>query len=341
MERKRINTSKPYDVIIGSKAIGELSGELKKLGIKGKIAIVTDDNVAPLYLDGVKAELADYELSSYIIPAGEQSKNAENFIKLLNFFAESGLDRTSTVLALGGGVVGDLAGFAAASYMRGVKLVQVATTLLAMVDSSVGGKTAIDLDSGKNLAGAFYQPELVICDTDFLKTLSPKIYSDGMAEIIKYGAIRSENILNGIKEDAPISGIISECVEIKGKIVSEDEKEGGIRALLNFGHTLGHSFEKLTDYEMTHGAAVALGMIIIARATKPEIAEEIKGLCKKYGLPAETDFTAEELYGVAIRDKKRSGDSITLVLPEKRGECILSKVKLEELLRLARIGLEA
>jgi len=240
--------------------------------------------------------------------------------------------------ALGGGVVGDLAGFAAATYMRGMRLVHIPTTLLAAVDSSVGGKTAVNLDEGKNLAGVFYQPECVICDPDLLSSLPEDIFSDGCAEIIKYGAICSPELFEMLRSPIKlhIEEIIELCVKIKSGLVAEDEFDTGKRQLLNFGHTFGHAIEKCSNYSISHGSAVSVGMVMAASAAadmkicKTECADEIKLILKAYNLPCRTGYSEQSLYSAILSDKKRCGDTIAFVLPEEIGRCAIKNFSLRD-----------
>ena len=251
--------------------------------------------------------------------------------------------------ALGGGVTGDMAGFAAACYLRGVRCVQLPTTLLSAVDSSVGGKTAIDLAAGKNLAGAFLQPAAVLCDTDCLRSLPAEVFADGAAEAIKTGVLDDEGLFalfeDGTLTTAP-DEVIARCVRYKAGVVERDEKEQGERKLLNLGHTAGHAIEKCSGYAIPHGHAVAAGLAIIARSaealgwTEEPIAARIAACLAKNGLPTGTNYTAEALAEAALADKKRSGGDITLVIPKKIGVCELKKVPIADLLPIIRAGLE-
>lgn len=291
---------------------------------------------------------AGFETFKFVFPHGEKSKNISTFSSILEFLAESGLTRTDALVALGGGVVGDVAGFAAASYLRGIDFIQIPTTLLACVDSSVGGKTAIDLKAGKNLAGAFYQPKLVIADFETLSTLTDGIFADGMAEVIKYGVVFDKAFFEFLRDNEAkdnLEYVITRCVELKRDIVNADEKEKGVRALLNFGHTVGHAIEKCSGYKIPHGSAVAVGMVIISRAAyKCSFCDEnytdiIASLNKKYSLPVSTDFSASELSSAAMADKKRSGDKIKLIIPESLGNCVIKSVPTSELEKIIGEGL--
>jgi 3-dehydroquinate synthase len=275
----------------------------------------------------------------FIFPHGEHSKSIETLASLLSFLAEHKVARNDTIAALGGGVTGDLTGFAAACYMRGIKFVQIPTTLLAMVDSSVGGKTGINLPAGKNLAGAFYQPQAVLCDISTLDTLSDETFRDGCAEIIKYGVLADRNLFNTpIREN--LEYVIARCVEIKRDIVNEDEFEAGRRKLLNLGHTVGHAIEKLSGYTVTHGHAVAAGMAIVSRASGCPDAPEIITMLERYRLPINTAYNAQELARACLSDKKRAGDCITMIFPERIGQCVLKNIPVNELEPLIQRGLE-
>jgi len=259
-----------YDVLIGRGLLDQVGKQLKDK-VKGPVVIIADQSIITLYATKVENSIreAGFHVFTLSVPSGERSKSSEEFSRLLSELAKRKVPRSGTIIAIGGGVIGDLAGFVAASYLRGITFIQVPTTLLAMVDSSVGGKTGINLPEGKNLVGAFYQPKLVVADLDTLKTLPSREFSAGMAEVIKYGAIKDEDevlfdrVAKGVKPDNyDLDKIIENCVTIKADIVKNDEFETrGQRALLNFGHTLGHAIENASDYEYLHGEAIALGML--------------------------------------------------------------------------------
>jgi 3-dehydroquinate synthase len=250
--------------------------------------------------------------------------------------------RTDMVLALGGGVVGDMAGFAAAIYLRGIPYIQVPTTLLAAVDSSVGGKTAVDISAGKNLVGAFHQPALVYLDTDTLSTLDPAVMRDGFAEVIKYGIILDSKLFDTVAtpNGFDLKDVIARCIEIKRDVVEQDEFDKGLRGLLNFGHTFGHAIEKLSGFTITHGSAVARGMIIAAKVARvygfTDYTDTITKVVKDYGFETDCPFKADELYSVILSDKKRSGADITLVLPKQIGACTLEKMPAVQVLELMK-----
>ena len=342
-----------YDILIGSGLLHQAGGHLRHaLPRAKKLFVVTDSNVAPIYLSALTAGLegSGFETACRVVPAGEGSKSAAVLSALWEDMMDFGLTRTDAVAALGGGVVGDLAGFAAATILRGVDFVQLPTTLLSQVDSSVGGKVAIDLRHGKNLAGAFLQPAAVLCDTDCLCTLPADVFADGAAEAIKTGVLCDETLF-ALFEDGTLTAdpaeVIARCVAYKAGVVERDEKEQGERRLLNLGHTVGHAIETCSGYAIPHGHAVAAGLAVIARAaealgwTKQPIAARIAACLAKNGLPTGTDYTAEALAQAALADKKRAGDSITLVIPQRIGECELRKLPVSDLLPVIRAGLEA
>jgi len=347
----RVHTAPEYTVTIGPGLLKECGPRLREAVPQCHMAVVTDSTVAPLYLETVKNSLreAGYQVSTYVFPAGEGHKNFETLSGILEFLAEERLTRTDCVAALGGGVTGDMAGLAAAIYLRGIQYVQLPTTLLSAVDSSVGGKTAIDLKAGKNLAGAFLQPAAVLCDTDCLKTLPPDVFADGAAEAIKTGVLCDESLFalfeDGTLTTAPAE-VIARCVAFKAGVVERDEKEQGERKCLNLGHTVGHAIEKCSDFAIPHGHAVAAGTAIMARAaeklgwTEEPVAGRIAACLAKNRLPTSTGFDPQALAIAASADKKRSGDSITVVVPRRIGRCELKKLPITELLPIIRAGLE-
>lgn len=315
-----------------------------------RLAVVTDDTVGGLYAHRLLQSLwaRGYTASVISLPAGEQTKSLHNLGVLYDSFMEMGLTRTDAVVALGGGVVGDLAGFAAATILRGVDFVQVPTTLLAQVDSSVGGKVAIDLPAGKNLAGAFWQPRLVVMDPEVLDTLEDKTFSDGMAEVIKYGCIRDAAFFR-VLEKTPsrravmenIESVLYTCCDLKRAVVEKDERDTGERMVLNFGHTLGHAYEKAGHYETwTHGQAVAAGMCLAARlgaalgVTPAGVPERVEALVSAFGLPTRIPCTQADYAAAVGLDKKGTGEQITLVLLEDLGRAVLHRMSKRELLGL-------
>ena len=344
-----VNASTTYDILIGNGLLSEAGSLCAKAVGLCRVCVVTDDTVEALYFETVRTSLskAGYDVLKFVIPHGEASKNTTSLVELLEFLASHHLTRSDCLIALGGGVVGDLTGFAAAVYLRGIRFVQIPTTLLAAVDSSVGGKTAVDLVAGKNLAGAFHQPSLVICDYTTLDTLTPEIFADGCAEVIKYGVIGDrplfDRLKKGVKEQ--IEEVIASCVENKRDIVEGDEFDRGQRQLLNLGHTVGHAIELCSHMEISHGSAVAMGMVIVTRAAVrmglcPEDALcELLALLTAEKLPTSCPFSAEELAKAALGDKKRSGDSLTLILPYAIGDSRLYRISVDELSAILEKGL--
>ena len=350
MNTVHVNASRSYDVLIGSGLLDSIGSHICKISKATKVCIVSDSNVWPLYGAKINQSLQATGLDSvnYVFPAGEESKNAENYLNLLNFLAENQITRSDLIIALGGGVVGDLAGFAAATYLRGVSFIQVPTTLLAAVDSSVGGKTAIDLPAGKNLVGAFCQPSLVLCDVDCLNTLPVEFFRDGCAEVIKYGILYDPDLFAYLTEtgmEFDREKVITRCVELKRDIVAEDEFDTGARMKLNLGHTFGHGVESLSNYTISHGKAVAIGTAITARASAAygicaDMAKNaILETLEKFGLPVACNFTAEQLAEAALSDKKRSGNSVSLILPRKIGNCIIRPMAVTETESFIKAGL--
>lgn len=349
MKNVTVNVSKAYSVCIGGGLLSQ-AGERIAAACGGKTAMLaSDDIVAKLYGDAAERSLrtAGYATTRFVFPHGERSKTMETYISLLHALAEAKLTRSDVLVALGGGVVGDMAGFAAATYLRGIPFAQVPTTLLAMVDSSVGGKTAVDLPAGKNQVGAFYQPDIVLCDTETLETLSGEVVRDGCAEMIKHGVILSAELFELLKGPIwpDIEDLIARNVTIKRDIVVADERDTGLRQMLNFGHTIGHGIEKCSGYSMTHGQAVAIGMVITSRAASrlglcgQDCYQEILEAVKHHGLPCETSISPERLCEAAFFDKKRTGQRITLVLPERIGLCALHSFGLDELAEFIRLGM--
>ena len=351
-EKLRIRAGEGYDVIIGHDLLKD-SGEMIR-GAMGarRCVIVSDSNVAPLYLEKTAASLEKSGLSaeSFVFPAGEEHKTTDTFVKILGALADARLTRKDFVVALGGGVCGDMAGFAAGCYMRGIPFVQIPTTVLSMVDSSVGGKCAVDLPQGKNLAGVFHQPSLVICDIDTLGTLPGDIFADGMAEVVKTAILTGGELFDLLMDEKTgprLWKIISLCVAYKGGVVERDEKEQGERRLLNLGHTPGHAIEKCSGYTVSHGKAVAIGTAMMARASdrlgrsEAPLRVPAEKMLRRYGLPVTTSYTPEELLNAALLDKKRSGKTTSVIIPEAVGRCVIENVTDGQLLEIFRAGWEA
>ena len=346
-----VSASKEYDILIGSGLLAQAGSKIAALGKIRTAAVVSDSNVWPLY--GVRLcrslEEAGIKALPFVVPAGEQSKSGTGYLQLLNFLARSQLTRSDCLVALGGGVVGDLTGFAAATYLRGLRYVQIPTSLLAAVDSSVGGKTAIDLEAGKNLAGAFWQPSLVLCDTDTLRSLPRSVFRDGCAEVIKYAILYDPDLFRQLQASGPEfdrESVIARCVTLKRDVVMEDEFDTGARQKLNLGHTIGHGIEAESRFTVSHGQAVAMGTVIAARISEhlglcsPETRGAIVSILKQFGLPVWTELPAEILYTYTLSDKKRSGGALNLILPEKIGSCCIRSTPLAALQQLIKAGLQ-
>lgn len=355
MKRISVNTGNKYDVLLGKTILSQIGTFALEVFPPCKICIVTDDNVNLLYGNLVSAALkkAGFDPTIFSFVPGETSKSIDTYGRCLEFLGSEKFTRTDGIISLGGGIPGDLAGFIAATYLRGIKFIQVPTTFLAAVDSSVGGKTGINLSFGKNLAGAFWQPALVVCDVDTFKTLSHETFLDGVAEAIKYGIILDENLFHTIDAEAPLTAsfegltdIISTCVEIKAKIVAVDERDTGIRQLLNLGHTIGHAIEKCSGYAISHGHAVATGMAIVAKASKEfgytdeRTLSQINQLLVKHGFQLTTSFSAEQLLPVLLNDKKRGGDQINLIIPSKIGSSTIIEFPVNALEGFLQAGLK-
>ncbi len=344
MEKITVHASGTYDILIDKGSLGNIGRILKERFKPCTIAILSDDKVFPLYGKNVTdaIEAAGFRTVSHLIPNGEQSKTLDNVTAFIDCMVKAQVTRTDMVLALGGGVVGDMAGFAAAIYLRGIPYIQVPTTLLAAVDSSVGGKTAVDISAGKNLVGAFHQPALVYLDTDTLGTLDPAVLRDGFAEVLKYGIILDSKLFDtvAVPDSSDLTKVIARCVEIKRDVVEQDEFDKGLRGLLNFGHTFGHAIEKLSGFTITHGSAVARGMIIAAKVARvygfTDYTDVITKAVKDYGFETGCPYSADELYSVILSDKKRSGADITLVLPKEIGACTLEKMPAGQVLELMK-----
>ena len=337
-----VRASRPYEVTIGRGLLDTVGWQAAGQWKGRSAAVVSDSTVAPLYLNRVtdSLERAGFQVHSFVFPAGEDQKNGGTYLKLLEFLAARRLTRADGLIALGGGVVGDLAGFAAATFLRGIGFLQLPTTLLAAVDSSVGGKTAIDLTNGKNLAGAFYQPQAVLCDLDTLDTLPAEVFADGCAEVIKYGMIGDPALLARLETvdfRADPEELVARCVAQKRDLVEQDEFDTGARQLLNLGHTLGHGVEACSGYTVSHGRAVAIGMTLVTRAAvafgrcPAEVLPRLRRLLERYGLPDATAYSAQALYEKTLSDKKRSGDTISLVVPIAWGASQLVRIPVSEL----------
>ena len=345
-----VNASKKYDVLIGDGLLNDIGVYVKKVKNQCKLALISDSNVWPIYGETAKNSLINsgFDVIEYIFPAGEASKNIETYFDIVNFLAKNHVTRSDALIALGGGVVGDITGFAAATFLRGISYIQVPTTLLSMVDSSVGGKTAIDLPAGKNLIGAFNQPSLVLCDCTALATLPDTYFSDGCAEVIKYGMLFDPELFahledNGLSFDR--NYVISRCVALKRDVVEGDEFDTGLRQKLNLGHTIGHAVEAISNFGISHGNGVAIGMSIVTKAAvAAQICDRTSWLrliamLEKFRLPVKTCYSLEAIITHTLSDKKRAGDHISLIVPKTIGDCMIQKTPIEELRSFIESGL--
>jgi 3-dehydroquinate synthase len=331
-----------YDILIGSGLLAQAGEKLKMLGCRGKAVVITDSSVNELYGPLLEQSLmaAGFETLILTLPPGEKQKTLANAGRLVTNLSSAYAERSTAILALGGGVIGDLAGFVAATYMRGVPLVQVPTTLLAQVDSSIGGKVAVDHGRLKNMIGAFYQPRLVISDVSVLKSLSPRFLSDGLAEVIKYGVITDtaffeylENNVECIKafDEAALEETVYKSAEIKARVVEQDERDTGLRNILNFGHTVGHGIESVSDFKIGHGEAVSLGMLTagkisfkLGKFNRSDLSR-LKELLERAGLPVKLpDLKTESLLQAMQHDKKTTSGKIKFILVKGIGKAVIS-----------------
>ena len=358
MKTVNVKASQEYNVVIGPGLINKV-GDFALDVAKGatKALIVSDSNVAPLYIDKVKASLAEANIDvyEYIFEAGEQSKNINSIAGMWGVMALNGFTRTDVVVALGGGVAGDMSGFAAATFLRGIKVIQVPTSLLAMVDACVGGKTGIDLPQGKNLVGAFKQPSIVIEDTDLLTTLSDDVFTEGMAEVIKYAFIMDTELYDMLRKNADegkalslradidlLTEVVYKCVSDKAYVINADEFDNGLRQTLNFGHTAGHVIERNSNFSLAHGVCVAKGMGIFVDAAvktgtcEQSEADKMKDLISVYGLPVTDSITPEDIVSGAMNDKKKRGNKLSLIIVNKIGQAEIVKKTPEEFLQFLK-----
>lgn len=342
MEIISVCASTSYDIYIDSNIL-PMSGELiRKNSSSNRVAIITDDIVDGLYCSTVESSLKEngFDVIKFVFPNGEESKSHETLIKIYNFLSQNGITRSDILIALGGGVVGDITGYVAATYLRGLGFVQIPTTFLAQIDSSVGGKTGVNIDEGKNLVGAFYQPLCVICDTSTLSTLSEEIFADGVAEAVKYGMIESEELFDKMHEEnigSILNEVIFECISIKRDIVELDELDKGERMKLNFGHTLGHAIEKYYNYRgITHGRAVAIGMCEFTKLAEKYgmcdngVVDRLIACLERYSLPTSTEINMDALAKLCMSDKKRDNDKINIVYCESIGKSTILPLTIEE-----------
>ena len=350
MKTITVQASTQYRVIVSTNLLNQAGNYIIDDCRPCKAAIISDSNVFPLYGKTVADSLlqAGFSVFEYVFPAGESSKNSDTYLQILNFLAENRFTRSDVLIALGGGVTGDITGFAAATYLRSIPYVQIPTTLLAMVDSSVGGKTAIDLPAGKNLVGAFYQPKLVLCDLNALQSLPENVFCDGCAEVIKYSVLYDGQMFSHLMEHGlsfDREAVIAQCIELKKKVVDEDEFDHGARQKLNLGHTIGHGIEAQSNFTVSHGQAVAAGMAIVSKAAAKygicsmDIYESICKILSIFHLPHGTKYSAQQLYTSALSDKKRQGGTVNLIVPKQIGHCIIRPTAVTEVQSFIEAGL--
>ena len=343
MKRITISTATPYDIIIEHGAISRVGEFLAEVYSPRKVCVVADSTAGGLYANTVMESLGSvgFTASKVFFPSGEHSKNLTTYTNVMEFLASENLSRSDIVLALGGGVVADVAGFVAGTYMRGIDLVLVPTTLLAAMDTSVGEKAAVNLLQGKNLAGVFWPPRLVICDPLSFNDLPDVKLKDALAEGVKNAVVSDATLIPKIQA-GDWDYLLERSLSIKKSLAEADARDLGIRQLLNFGHTIGHCIEKASSYSMSHGQAVAIGMVAEAKAafsmgyTNVDISAELADILKGVGLPTELRYTADELCPLALADKKIFNDKITIIVPESIGKCSLKKISLEELYEFIR-----
>lgn len=341
MELKVDLKERSYPIIIEKGIISRVSEEIKKIYRGKKVFIITDDNVNKYYGERVSNNLIEnnFEVRVLSLKAGEETKNFNTLPTIYNELLDFNLTRSDLIVTLGGGVIGDIGGFAASTYLRGVEFVQIPTSLLAQVDSSVGGKVAVDLERGKNLVGSFYHPKCVLIDPEVLNTLEDRFFIDGMAEVIKYGCIKDKEFFELLSKMENKSQVINKmeevihtCCDIKRRVVENDERDRGERMLLNFGHTLGHAIEQYYNYsKYTHGEGVAIGMYTITKyseekgLTKKGTAERIKNILVKYKLPYKMNIDIEEILDAINLDKKNLGSSLNLIVLKEIGQSEIYK----------------
>ena len=347
--------SRSYNVHVGCGILGGIGAVTRAAAGGERACIITETNVGPLYAARVEASLSEagYKVSTLTFPAGEQRKRLSTLETLLEGLAEAELTRDDVVIALGGGVTGDMAGLAAAMYLRGIQVVQAPTSLLAMVDSSVGGKVAVDLAHGKNLCGFFWQPSAVVADVECLHSISRELYTDSIGEVVKHAVLADPAMLEELTErpmngtgypDELVASIVARNVSIKRDVVNADEKERGLRQTLNLGHTIGHGIEAASDFALGHGSSVAAGLCCMARAAcakgwcEPSTRDAIIAAMAAQGLPTDTQLPHDVIFDYMAHDKKRHGDTMNIVVPEQIGKASVRKVTLSELRELVDLG---
>lgn len=338
--RLRVDLANPYDIDIGENVIEELNTYLKEFYPNSKILVISDDYLYKIHGEKLEKELHGFTFNKYILKNGEKSKSTENLVDILEFAAENEYRRSDLVIAFGGGVVGDISGLFSSLYLRGLDFIMVPTTFLSAIDSSVGGKTAVNLKAGKNLCGAFYQPKKVFIDTNFLKTLSAYYFKDGLGEAIKYGMIRDRSIFDEISKEnvtksyPNLPSIIKKCLNIKKDLVKEDEKDYGIRQILNYGHTFAHAIEIKSNFKISHGHAVALGMKIMVKYFYEDFYHDFVKVLEKYDLDYPIDFDTEDIIKICKVDKKSREDKINIIIVKKLGTCEILKIDFNDLRKI-------
>lgn len=348
-----INTEKQYNIEIKKHLLDEVGVKLLSFKRLSKVCIITDINVHKLYTKQLTDNLANtgFEVHKIVFDSGESTKSFEHLQQIVNYLADEGFTKSDLLIALGGGVIGDITGFAASIYQRGMDYIQIPTTLLSAVDSSVGGKTAIDLHAGKNLVGTFWQPTAVYFDTATLETLPKKELQNGLSEIIKAGVILDKSILEILDNNKPanlgmvLEELIIKSIEVKKKIIEIDERESGIRQVLNLGHTIGHAIEKCSNFNISHGQAVAIGLFAMTRIgeskgwSNEHMSDFLAKIYEKYQFDLSCPFTYKQLAKAAYADKKRHGEIITLAIPKVLGQCTLKDIHYSHIEDLFKIGI--
>lgn len=336
-----INTSPQYSIYTQNNLLCGCGELIRNHSNAKTFAIITDDIVDKLYSEKLIQTLNSNGCRTvkFVFPHGEEQKSEKTLFDIYEFLSANQITRTDCLIALGGGVTGDITGYAAATYLRGLDFIQIPTTLLSQIDSSVGGKTGINIASGKNLVGAFKQPICVVCDPSVLSTLNKRELSDGMAEVVKYGMIKSATLFEFIEKHSLedlldiVSEIIPQCIEIKKQLVEADTFDRGERMLLNFGHTFGHSIEKISEFQITHGSGVAIGMCIVSEFDKScSYIDRLKNCLKAYDLPTECEYPLSKLAKICLNDKKRDGDTLNLIICDEIGDSRIQATPIDNIL---------
>lgn len=347
MKKFTISTSNAYDVITGYDIIKNAGAYIREVLNPCRLCIITDSTVNNLYSQVLLTSLIEsgFQTSKIVFPPGEHSKNLSTYTNILEALADEGITRSDAIIAFGGGTVGDIAGFSAATYMRGIKYIQIPTTYEAAVDAAYGGETGLNLMSGKNLVGAFWHPSLVICDYRYFDSLNDERLKDGAAEAMKFAAISERSLADRIlAKDYPY--VVERCISIKKSLIEADEKCYGLRQILGFGHTIGQAVEKLSSYSLTHGHAVAIGMVAESKAafraslTKTDISGELSDIFASLGFDTSCHYSADDIYALAVMDKKIFGDKISVIVPERFGKCSLHRISISALKEYIREGLK-